>query len=86
MDSDGEPKLSRRRLSVEAKMHITSMKVRINSTTTAWPAVVLLLSCQERERAQESLSDNPTHSYLKVTPNEIMGIAFQLNKQAYSEF
>lgn len=46
MDSAGEPTLPLRRLSVDAKMQAASWKVRMISTTRAWPAVVLLLSCK----------------------------------------
>uniref|UniRef100_A0A8V1A3S1 Uncharacterized protein n=1 Tax=Gallus gallus TaxID=9031 RepID=A0A8V1A3S1_CHICK len=46
MDSAGEPTLPFLLLSVDAKMQAASWKVRIISTTTAWPGVVLLLSCE----------------------------------------
>lgn len=46
MDSAGEPTLPFLRLSVDAKMHAASWKVRMISTTRAWPGVVLLLSCE----------------------------------------
>lgn len=46
MDSAGEPTLPFLLLSVDAKMHAASWKVRMISTTRAWPGVVLLLSCE----------------------------------------
>jgi hypothetical protein len=47
MDKAGEPTGLVRRESVEEKMQRASWKVKINSTTTALPGVVLLLSCKE---------------------------------------
>lgn len=44
MEIDGDPTLSDRRASVVAKIHKTSWKVRIISTTRPSPGVVLLLS------------------------------------------
>lgn len=44
MERAGEPRLSSRRSSVEAKMHRTSWKVRKSSTVTACPVVVSLCS------------------------------------------
>lgn len=49
MDRAGEPTGLVRRASVEEKMQSASWKVRISSTTMAWPGVVLLLSCKGRE-------------------------------------
>lgn len=48
MDRAGEPTGLVRRESVEEKMQSASWKVRISSTTMAWPGVVLLLSCKGR--------------------------------------
>lgn len=48
MDRAGEPTGLVRRESVEEKMQRASWKVRISSTTIAWPCVVLLLSCKGR--------------------------------------
>ena len=46
LDRAGEPTGLVRRESVEEKTQSASWKVRIISATTAWPAVVLLLSCK----------------------------------------
>lgn len=46
MDRAGEPTGLVRRESVEEKTQSANWKVRIISATTAWPAVVLLLSCK----------------------------------------
>lgn len=48
MDRAGEPTGLVRRESVEEKTQSASWKVRISSTTTAWPGVVLLLSWNGR--------------------------------------
>lgn len=48
MDRAGEPTGLVRRESVEEKTQSASWKVRISSTTMAWPGVVLLLSCKGR--------------------------------------
>lgn len=56
MERAGEPRLSSRRSSVEAKTHRTSWKVRNSSTVTACPVVVSLCSWKGEEKQVPGLS------------------------------
>jgi hypothetical protein len=73
MDRAGEPTGLVRRESVEEKMQSASWKVRIISTTTAWPGDVLLLSCKRtqdpapfRRYGSMGLQGHPEPQYLEA--------------------